>query len=238
MGKPLVVVTGASHGIGRAVATKFASLGHPLLLIARHAESLEGLPADRVCQAAADVSDYAALELAIRQAEAVYGPTECLVNSAGFLKIGPLQDRDVADMSYEIDVLFKGVLNAIRAVLGGMVARKSGTIVNVSSIGDRAAGPDGEVYHAMKAAVRSLGTSLQKGEAVNNIRVINVAPGFVKTNIHAEMGIGFEEYCKRLGNPDFITADELADIILFCWSQPQRICVRDIVVMPTTSSFP
>jgi NADP-dependent 3-hydroxy acid dehydrogenase YdfG len=51
------------------------------------------------------------------------------------------------------------------------------------------------------------------------------------------MGISFEEYCKRLGNPDFISAEELADIILFCWNQPQRICVRDIVVMPTTSSF-
>ena len=95
-----------------------------------------------------------------------------------------------------------------------MIARKSGTIVNISSIGDRAAGPDGEVYHASKAAVRSLATSLQKGKAANNIRVINVAPGFVKTNIQVEMGISFEEYCKRLGNPDFITADELADIIL------------------------
>jgi NADP-dependent 3-hydroxy acid dehydrogenase YdfG len=237
MQKPLVVVTGASHGIGRAVATKFASAGHPLLLIARHAQSLDGLPTDLIRQAAVDVADYAALESAIRAAEAVYGPTECLVNSAGFLKIGPLQERNVADMSYEIDVLFKGVLNAIRAVLAGMIAKKSGTIVNISSIGDRAAGPDGEVYHASKAAVRSLATSLQKGEAENNIRVINVAPGFVKTNIHAEMGISFEEYCKRLGNPQFIAAEELADIILFCWNLPQRVCVRDIVVMPTTSSF-
>jgi NADP-dependent 3-hydroxy acid dehydrogenase YdfG len=67
--------------------------------------------------------------------------------------------------------------------------------------------------------------------------VINVAPGFVKTNIHAEMGISFEEYCKLLGNPDFISAKELAGVILFCWRQPQRICVRDIVVMPTNSSF-
>src|SRR5271155_371046 len=210
MSKPLVVVTGASHGIGRAVATRFATEGHPLLLIARHPEPLDGIPVAQIRQAAVDVADHAALEKAIREAEAVHGPTECLVNNAGFLRIGPLQERNVADMSYEIDVLFKGVLNAIRAVLGGMIARRSGTIVNISSIGDRAAGPDGEVYHACKAAVRSLGMSLQKGEAANNVRVINVAPGFVKTNIHAEMGISFEEYCKRLGNPDFIAADELA----------------------------
>jgi NADP-dependent 3-hydroxy acid dehydrogenase YdfG len=106
MEKPLVVVTGASHGIGRAVATKFASAGHPILLIARHTESLDGLPDERVRQAAIDVADYAALEGAIRAAEAVHGPTECIVNSAGFLKIGPLQERNVGEMSYEIDVLF------------------------------------------------------------------------------------------------------------------------------------
>jgi NADP-dependent 3-hydroxy acid dehydrogenase YdfG len=237
MSKPLVVVTGASHGIGRAVAVRFAAEGHPLLLIARHPEPLDGIPVEQIRQAAVDVADYVALENAIREAEAVHGPTQCLVNNAGFLRIGALQGRNVADMSYEIDVLFKGILHGIRAVLPGMIARKSGTIVNVSSIADRAPGPDGEVYHASKAAVRSLSTSLQKGEAANNIRVINVAPGFVKTSIHVEMGISFEAYCEQLGNPEFISAEELADIILFCWKLPQRICVRDIVVMPTTSSF-
>jgi NAD(P)-dependent dehydrogenase (short-subunit alcohol dehydrogenase family) len=107
----------------------------------------------------------------------------------------------------------------------------------ITLFADRAPGPDGEVYHASKAAVRSLSTSLQKGQAANNIRVINVVPGFVKTSIHVEMGISFEAYCAQLGNPEFISAEELADIILFCWKLPQRICVRDIVVMPTTSSF-
>jgi NADP-dependent 3-hydroxy acid dehydrogenase YdfG len=237
MSKPLVVITGASHGIGRSVARKFAADGHPLLLIARHPEPRNGLPMAQIQQASVDVANYEALENAIRAAEAIHGPTECLINNAGFLRIGELESRKVADMSYEIDVLFKGVLNGIHAVLAGMKERKRGTIINVSSIGDRAPGPDGEVYHASKAAVRSLSASLQKGEAANNIRVINVAPGLVKTNIHAEMGISFAEYCDRLGHPDFIEASELADIIFFCWKQPQRICVRDIVVMPTSSNF-
>lgn len=237
MSKPLVVVTGATHGIGRAIAAAFAAEGHPLLLIARHPEPLDGILAESTSQAAVDVADYPALDAAIRAAEQVHGPTECLVNNAGFLKIGKLETRNVAEVSYEIDVLFKGVLHGIRAVLPGMVARKNGTIINVSSIGDRVPGPDGEVYHASKAAVRSLGASLQKGEAANNIRVMNIAPGLIKTNIHADMGISFDEYCKLLGNPDFISAEELAGIILFCWKLPQRICVRDIVVMPTSSNF-
>jgi NADP-dependent 3-hydroxy acid dehydrogenase YdfG len=111
MMKPLVVVTGASHGIGRAIAAKFVAEGHPLLLVARHPEPLDGVPGKQIRQAAVDVADYAALETAIREAEAVFGPTECLVNNAGFLKIGPLEERSVAEMSYEVDVLFKGVLN-------------------------------------------------------------------------------------------------------------------------------
>jgi NADP-dependent 3-hydroxy acid dehydrogenase YdfG len=235
--KPLAVVTGASQGIGRAVAAAFAADGHPVLLISRHPLPLDFGPAELLQQAAVDVADFAALDAAIRAAEVVHGPTECLVNNAGFIKIGKLETRDPAEISYEIDVLFKGVLNGCRAVLPGMVARKSGTIINVSSIGDRVPGPDGEVYHASKAAVRSLAASLQKGKAADNIRVINIAPGLVKTNIHADMGISFEDYCKMLGNPDFISAEELADIILYCWKLPQRICVRDIVVMPTSSSF-
>jgi NADP-dependent 3-hydroxy acid dehydrogenase YdfG len=237
MSKPLIVVTGASHGIGRAVAAAFAKEQHPLLLVSRHPVPLDGLPSEQIMSAAVDVSDYAALEAAVHTAEARHGPTECLVNCAGFLKIGALETRDPTDMSYEVDVLLKGVLNGIRVVLGNMKARNSGTIINVSSIGDRVPGPDGEVYHACKAALHSLAGSLQKSQAENNIRVVNVAPGFVKTNIHAEMGISFEEYCERLGHPDFIGADELAEIILSCWKLPQRICVRDIVVMPTSSDF-
>ena len=230
-------MTGASHGIGRALAKAFVADGHPLLLIARHPEPLDGLKSKSILQAEVDVSDYVSLEAAIRRAESVHGPTECLVNNAGFLRIGQLHLRDPAEMSYEIDVLLKGVIHGIRAVLPGMVARKSGTIINLSSIGDRVPGPDGEIYHASKAAVRSLGSSLQKSAAPNNIRVLNVAPGLVRTNIHADMGISFSEYCRLLGNPDFISADELAEIIMYCWRLPQQICVRDIVVMPTSSSF-
>lgn len=237
MAPPLVVITGASHGIGRALADVFAADGHPLLLLSRNPEPLDGLPADRVRQAAVDVADQPALAAAIAEAEAAFGPTECLVNNAGFLKIGDFAERDPTAMSYEVDVLLKGVLHAIRAVLPAMAARRSGTIVNISSIGDRTPGPSGEVYHACKAALRSLAASLQVSQAANNVRVINVAPGFVKTNIHADMGISFEEYRAKLGNPDFIGADELASIVHSCWSLPQRICVRDIVVMPTGSSF-
>ena len=87
MAQPLVAVTGASSGIGRAVAAAFAKEGHPLLLLSRHIEALPELPDDTIVYARADVADYDAVERAIRGAEARHGPTECLVNSAGFADI-------------------------------------------------------------------------------------------------------------------------------------------------------
>src|SRR5262245_35758359 len=237
MAAPLTVITGATHGIGRALALAFAKEGHPLLLIARHAETIPELANHPHRFAAVDVTAYGRLQDAIAEAEKEFGPTDCLINYAGFIHIGDFSKRSVEDLDYEIDVLFKGVVHGARAVLPGMIERKRGTIVNVSSIGDRRPGPTGETYHASKAAVRSLAESLQQAEAKHNVRVINIAPGLVKTNIHETMGISFEEYCKMLGNPDFIAPERIAEIILFCYKLPQSICIRDLVVMPTTSGY-
>jgi NADP-dependent 3-hydroxy acid dehydrogenase YdfG len=237
MAASLVVITGASHGIGRALAQAFAREGHALLLIARHKADIDGLGNVPHRLAEVDVADFSRLNEAITEAEAAFGPVDCLVNNAGFLHVGDFRNRPADDLDHDVDVLLKGVVHGIRAVLPGMSARKRGTIVNVSSIGDRKPGPSGETYHASKAAVRSLSESLQQAEAKNNVRVINIAPGFVKTNIHAGMGVSFEEYCRLTGNPEFIAPEQIADIILFCYKQPQSICIRDLVVMPTTSAY-
>src|SRR5229473_4847545 len=237
MAAPLVVITGASHGIGRALALAFAREGHALLLIARHAAEIDGLGDVPHRFAEVDVADFPRFAAAVQEAEAAFGPVDCLVNNAGFLHVGDFRSRTVDDLDHEIDVLLKGVVHGIRAVLPGMSARKHGTIINVSSIGDRKPGPSGETYHASKAAVRSLTESLQQAEAKNNVRIINIAPGFVRTNIHVGMGISFDEYCRLTGNPDFIAPERIADIILFCYKQPQAICIRDLVVMPTTSAY-
>ncbi len=237
MAAPLVIITGATHGIGRAVAQAFAREGHALLLIARHAEVIDGLGDVPHRFAEVDVVDFPRFQAMVGEAEAAFGPIDCLVNNAGFLHVGDFRSRPADDLDHDIDVLLKGVVHGIRAVLPGMSARQRGTIINVSSIGDRKPGPSGETYHASKAAVRSLAESLQQAEAKNNVRVINIAPGFVKTNIHAGMGVSFEEYCRLTGNPDFIAPERIADIILFCYRQPQAICIRDLVVMPTTSAY-
>jgi NADP-dependent 3-hydroxy acid dehydrogenase YdfG len=237
MDRPLVVVTGAGSGIGLGAARAFAAAGHPLLMISRHMEPLAELAGRPVVYARADVADYDAVARAVSDAERAYGGADCLVNSAGIADARVFEQVDPASYEREIDTNLRGVLNATKAVLGGMVARRGGTIVNISSVSDRKTSPAAVTYTATKYAVRALSECLREAEGKNGIRVINVAPGYVKTNIHKQMGISFEEYCRVLGNPDFMSADELAAIILFCYQQPKHICIRDLAVTPTRTTF-
>ena len=237
MAGPLVTITGASSGIGLALAHAFARDGNALLLIARHMKMPQDLPADRTICAEADVANYGALEKAIRNAEAKFGKTACLVNSAGLADAREFKAVEPQAFAHEIDVNLKGVLNGTKVVLADMSARGRGTIINISSVSDRKTTPVAVTYTATKYGVRALSESLREAEGKNGVRVINIAPGYVKTNIHAGMGISFEEYKRILGNPDFLSAEELADIVLYCWKLPAHICVRDIVVTPTRTTF-
>ena|SRR5258708_468533 len=237
MAEPLVVITGASSGIGLALARAFAKEGNALLLIARHMKPVDGLPAERTVYAEADVADHGALETAIRNAETRFGKTACLINNAGLADARNFKDVDPASYSHEIDVNLKGVLNGTKVVLGDMSARGAGTIINISSVSDRKTSPVAVTYTATKYAVRALGESLREAEGMNGVRVVNVAPGYIRTDIHKGMGISFEQYRELLGNPDFLSAEELADIVLYCWKLPPHICIRDIVVTPTRTTF-
>ena len=233
----LVVITGAGAGIGKALAHAFSSAGHPCLLISRNQDVDPILANTSVLYRQLDVSNAKALGEAITSAESQYGPTGCLINNAGMIHIGGLDSLSLEQVNEEIDTMIKGVTNGIHHVLPGMRERKCGTIINISSIGDRKPAPGAPVYHACKHAVRSLGESLNMSEAEHNVRVINLAPGLIRTAIHQKMGISFEKYCEMLGNPTFIDPMDLAKIVLFCWQQPQHICIRDIAVMPTDCGF-
>lgn len=236
--KPLVIITGASKGIGKALAVRFSREPVSLLLISRNMQPLTELNNFReVIYKSVDVANYNDLAQSIKEAEDRFGPSACLINNAGILKIGLLEESPLQDNNYEIDVLLKGVMNGIKVVLPSMHRAQQGTIINISSIGDRKPGPMAPIYHACKAAIHSLSESLQQAEAKKYVRVINLAPGFIKTNIHKEMGISFEEYCKIVDYPDFISPEEFAEIVLFCWKLPQKICIRDMVIMPTNTAF-
>jgi NADP-dependent 3-hydroxy acid dehydrogenase YdfG len=123
-GKPLVVITGASSGIGEACARSFAEAGHPLLLIARRLDRLEALklPENVIC-AQVDVTDRAQLQEKIQQAVEKYGPVDCLVNNAGVLLLGRVETQDPDEWQRMLDTNIMGVLNGTHAVLPSMSIR-------------------------------------------------------------------------------------------------------------------
>jgi NADP-dependent 3-hydroxy acid dehydrogenase YdfG len=187
--------------------------------------------------AAADVTDYAALERAIRAAEDRHGPTDCLVNSAGLLEARAFEEVEPERFRVEIETNLIGTMNAAHVVLDGMISAGAGTIINVSSVSDRVPAPVAIGYTASKYGVRAFSESLRLAYGMQGVRVVNVAPGYVRTRIHEQMGISFEEYRERLGNPDFMSAEQLAEAILWCHRLPREICVRDLEITPTRTSM-
>ncbi len=224
MEKPLVVITGASSGIGAAMAQVFSMAGYPLALMARNLEAMQNLHLPRTLCQSVDVTDYDALREAIGIAVGEFGPIDCLINNAGMGIGGDFTQiqHDEHESMVKINVL--GVVNGMEIVLPGMRERKSGTIINISSIADRVARPQLATYAATKAAVRSLSESLRVANAKYGIRICNLAPAKILTPMLA---------AAHLNQGQTILPEELAKAALWIYEQPKSICVRDMVFTPT-----
>jgi len=224
MHKPLVIITGASSGIGAAMAQVFSAAGYNLGLFARNLEAMEklNLP-DTIC-ISVDVTDIAAYKNAVAASEAKFGTVDCLINNAGFAKGGDFTEVDHADHANTVNINLQGVINGLEIVLPGMRARKTGTIINISSIADRNSRPLIATYAATKAAVKSLSESLRVANAKYGIRVCNIAPAKIKTPMLMTA---------NLNDDKSIEAEDLAKAVLWVYQQPQTICVRDLVFAPT-----
>jgi|SRR5579872_78974 len=186
----LAVVTGASSGIGAAVARALSASGRPLLLLARRQEKLEALGLAGAVVDGVDVVDPEAVRRSVNEAESRLGPAEVLVNCAGVLHLGEFlsQAPDLVRQTLEVNVI--GVANAIRAVLPSMLERRSGTIVNISSVAGRRGFADHVAYCASKHAVEGLSEALRMEVAPRGVRVIVVAPGVVDTPLGLETSDG------------------------------------------------
>lgn len=236
MNKPLIVITGASSGIGAAMAKAFSAAGHPLLLLARRIERLEALELpDTLCKQV-DITAPAAMATAIRDAEAQYGDTDCLINNAGVMLLGQLDQQEAGEWQQMFDVNVMGLLNGIQSVLPAMKARRGGTIINVSSIAGRKTFPNHAAYCGTKFAVHAMSENLREEVADKNVRVITIAPGAVETELLShttsdEIKSGYEEWKESMGGA--IVADDIARATLFAYQQPQNLCIREIVLAAT-----
>jgi len=237
MNKPLIIVTGASSGIGEAVARLFSAQGHPLLLLARRVERLLalGLPAT-LCKGV-DVTDREALLAAVKEAEAQYGPADAIVNNAGVMLLGDTATQAPEQWERMLDVNVKGLLNGIHAVLGGMIERNHGTVINVGSVAGRKTFPNHVAYVGTKFAVHAISENLREEVAAHNVRVITIAPGAVETELLGHttdeaIKSGYQDWKAGMGGV-VLSADDVAKAIRYAYEQPQGVCIREIVLAAT-----
>ncbi|WP_434627215.1 SDR family oxidoreductase [Chromobacterium sp. CV08] len=236
MSKPLIVITGAGSGIGAATAQLFSRAGHPLLLLGRRLERLEALQLPDTLSRRVDVVDRAAMLAAVEEAETRFGPADAIVNNAGVMLLGAMAKQDPDEWQRMLDVNVKGLLNGIHAVLPGMVARGRGTIINVSSVAGRKTFPSHAVYCGTKFAVHAISENLREEVAGSGVRVITIAPGAVETELLGHttdeaIKAGYQDWKRQMGG--VLEADDVAEAIAYAYRQPQRVCIREIVLAAT-----
>lgn len=234
--KPLVAITGASSGIGAAIAQHFSQAGHPVLLMGRRKDRLEALNLEKAIVAVVNVNDRAQTEAAIRAAEARHGPTDCLVNNAGMMLLGEIDTQDPSEWQKMLDVNVTALLNTTQVVLGDMKARKGGTIINISSTAGRKSYPLHTAYCGTKFAVHAISETLRAEVAKDDVRVITVGPGATETELlgHTtsdEIKTGYENWKTEMGG--ILAADDVARSVLFAYQQPQNVCIRELLITAT-----
>ncbi|GMQ49305.1 SDR family oxidoreductase [Vibrio sp. 10N] len=234
--KKLVVITGASSGIGEAIARRLSAAGHPLLLLARRVDKLEALQLPNVLCEKVDITDKATFEAAIQKAEQAFGPADALINNAGVMLLGQIDSQDASEWKTMFDVNVLGLLNGMQAVLAPMKARNTGTIINISSIAGRKTFGNHAAYCGTKFAVHAISENVREEVAESDVRVVTIAPGAVETELLShttsqEIKDGYDQWKEVMGG--VLAADDVARAVEFAYAQPQNVCIREIVLAPT-----
>jgi NADP-dependent 3-hydroxy acid dehydrogenase YdfG len=240
---PVVAVTGASSGIGEAIARRLAAGGAAVVLGARRADRLGTLAAEITAaggRAVAVPTDVTRREDVVRLVAAAterFGRLDVLVNNAGVMPLSLLRDGKVDEWDRMVDVNLRGTLHGIAAALPVFDAQQAGHFVNVSSVADRGVFPTASVYCATKFAVRALTEGLRM-EVGAHVRVTLVAPGATASELAD--GISDPEL-RRAAIADFrrdlLPADAIARAVAFAVAQPADVDVNEIVVRPTAQAY-
>jgi len=238
----VVVITGASSGLGEATARHLAAQGAKLVLGARRLDRLTAL-ADALGLGAAaavqtDVTDSAAVKRLVDSAVASHGRVDVILNNAGLMPHSPLERGKIADWDRMIDVNLKGVLYGIAAALPHMTRQKSGHIINVSSVAGHKVRPGSAVYAATKAAVRMLSEGLRQEVKPYNIRTTIISPGAVRSELtqsitEADVAKGVSDFYEAYAIP----AESFARMVAFAISQPDEVDVNEILFRPTAQAL-
>lgn len=236
MNKPLIVITGASSGIGEATARAFSAEGHPLLLLARRLEPMEALGLPQTLCVAVDVTNREQVAEAISRAEAKFGPVDGIVNNAGIMLLGEFASQDPAEWESMFNVNVRGLLNGIHSVVNGMIERKGGSIINISSVAGIKSFPNHVAYVGTKFAVSGLSENLREELAPHGVRVITIEPGAVETPLIShttdeKVKQDYATWKTEMGG--VLKPEDIANVILYAYKQPKYVCIREVVITAT-----
>jgi NAD(P)-dependent dehydrogenase (short-subunit alcohol dehydrogenase family) len=184
----VVLVTGCSSGIGRATAAHLAGLGHTVVATARRVADIADLEARGCRTLALDVTDEASSRAAVEATLAAHGRIDVLINNAGYSQSGAVESVPVARARAQFETNVFGPLRLTQLVLPGMRARRSGRVINVSSMGGRLVFPGGGVYHASKYALEALSDALRFELRPFGVAVVLIEPGLIRTRFAATVG--------------------------------------------------
>jgi NADP-dependent 3-hydroxy acid dehydrogenase YdfG len=233
----VVVITGASSGLGEATARRLAGHGAKLVLGARRLERLQALASElslgNDAAVRTDVTQCAQVKHLVDHAVRSHGRIDVIINNAGLMPHSPFERGKVQDWERMIDVNLKGVLYGIAAVLPRMKAQRSGHIINVSSVAGHVVRPGSAVYAATKTAVRVISEGLRQEVKPYNIRTTVISPGAVATELADSITeLDIAENVRKLYEIA-IPADSFADMVAFAMSQPEDVDVNEILFRPT-----
>ena len=229
----VVLVTGASRGIGAATARAFAAVGAKVALVARSKDEIDAIAAEigeSAIAIACDVAEYAAVEGAIAQTEAAFGPLDVLIGNAGLLDpISHLADADPEAWGKTIDVNLKGVFNGMRAALGGMIARGSGTIITVSSGAAHGPVEGWSAYCSSKAGAYMMTRCADHENRDKGLRVMGLSPGTVATDMQREIKASGVNPVSQLDWSAHIPAEWPAQALIWmCTPDADEFCGTDV----------
>jgi len=237
----VVIITGASSGIGEATAKNLSSKGAKLVLAARREDRLKTLQQEirsnggEAIFKVTDVTSHEQMEELAQYALSEFGQIDVLVNNAGLMPLSLLRNRKIDEWNTMIDVNIKGVLYGISAVLPAMRERKTGHIINISSVAGHVVGAGSAVYSATKFAVKAIseGLRLEESAGGSNIRTTNISPGAIATELKetitdTDLKSGIDEFYKGA-----IEVESIARAIAFAIEEPGDIAVNELIIRPT-----
>ncbi len=239
----IALITGATSGIGKATALKLAEQGYQLILCGRRTEKLEELKEQLttpVFTLTFDVRNREDVESQLASLPDEWKNIDVLVNNAGNAHgFSPIQTGDTDDWDAMMDGNVKGLLYVSRAIIPGMMDRKKGHIINISSVAGKQTYPNGAVYCASKKAVEAISEGMRLDLTEHGIKITNIAPGAVETEFSEVRFKGDKERAKKVYEGfEPLVAEDIADLISYVLSVPERVTIADVTVYPKAQAAP